>query len=587
LARPATRGEEGSEREEQHDAAFAALEHRRQGGAHQGYRRDRVQLGHAQWRARLDLGEPRARAEASAMDQPRGRWAGDDALSGPLDPFPAREIDGERLGVRAMLGRELVGQLAKAVGATRNQQQIVSLQVNAVRAKMLSPGPKGSRFDRGATPMASSSQTRRDHLTYKGNLRSTRYGWLRLTPAYSVHLVGEILAAAPPSRDMTVLDPFCGTGTTALVCAERGIAATTTDINPFLIWLARAKTRIYSRAEREAFRRRARVVSSTLRARSSVEPWIPALHQIEKWWDAPTLLALGQAMAEIRRFVVARPGAAGDLLQLAFCRTLIARAQVSFAHQSMSFKRASAAIDASAAGGPSDRGGRSSGRSGTGARVEARAREAAAQIWDEAAQAIGEAARSPILTAPQICLCDARELDTALPVAGFERVITSPPYPNRMSYIRELRPYMYWLGHLRERRDAGELDWQAIGGTWGAATVRVGKWRPAAPDAVPYAGFQRILERIAEQSPLLSRYVEKYFHDMAQHCRSLRSVVRSGGSVHYIVGNSKFYDVLLPVEQIFAALLQAAGFERPTIETVRKRTSKKELFEFLVSARLP
>ncbi|WP_322490103.1 hypothetical protein [Chloroflexus sp.] len=37
-------------------------------------------------------------------------------------------------------------------------------------------------------------------------------------------------------------------------------------------------------------------------------------------------------------------------------------------------------------------------------------------------------------------------------------VITSPPYPNRMSYIRELRPYMYWLGYLNNGRDAGELD---------------------------------------------------------------------------------------------------------------------------------
>ena len=27
-----------------------------------------------------------------------------------------------------------------------------------------------------------------------------------------------------------------------------------------------------------------------------------------------------------------------------------------------------------------------------------------------------------------------------------------------MASIRELRPYMYWLGYLRNRRQAGELD---------------------------------------------------------------------------------------------------------------------------------
>jgi hypothetical protein len=85
------------------------------------------------------------------------------------------------------------------------------------------------------------------------------------------------------------------------------------------------------------------------------------------------------------------------------------------------------------------------------------------------------------------------------------------------------RPYMYWLGYLRDGRAAGELDWQAIGGTWGCA----------------------------------------------------------------IVGNSKFYDVMLPVEEIFASMFEGAGFTSCRIDTIRKRTSKKELFEFVVSARKP
>jgi DNA methylase len=61
---------------------------------------------------------------------------------------------------------------------------------------------------------------RLDHLTFKGNHKQTRYGWLRLTPAYSVHLVTELINDQV-SNSSIVLDPFCGTGTTALVCAER------------------------------------------------------------------------------------------------------------------------------------------------------------------------------------------------------------------------------------------------------------------------------------------------------------------------------------------------------------------------------
>jgi hypothetical protein len=200
---------------------------------------------------------------------------------------------------------------------------------------------------------------------------------------------------------------------------------------------------------------------------------------------------------------------------------------------------------------------------------------------------VATSAASTVTGRPRALVCDARDLRASLKPDRFSCAITSPPYPNRMSYIRELRPYMYWLGYLSDGRAAGEMDWQAIGGTWGCATSNVGKWRPDVELPIPFDGFERILARISDRSPILSRYVHKYFHDMVHHCRSLHTVVKPGGTVHYIVGNSKFYDVMLPVERIFAGLFESAGFVNPEIRTIRKRTSKKELFEFVVSARKP
>jgi len=102
-----------------------------------------------------------------------------------------------------------------------------------------------------------------------------------------------------------------------------------------------------------------------------------------------------------------------------------------------------------------------------------------------------------------------------------------------------------------------------------------------------YSGFPLILDAIKGRSDTLSRYVHKYFVDMYGHCRALINVVKPGGSVHYIVGNSKFYDVLLPVEEIYAAMFESVGFESISVQATRKRTSKKELFEFVVAARRP
>jgi SAM-dependent methyltransferase len=403
---------------------------------------------------------------------------------------------------------------------------------------------------------------REEHLTFRANAEATRYGWLRLTPAYSVHLVSALLDRHA-TGDALVLDPYCGTGTTALVCAERGIACTTTDINPFLVWLARAKTAAYEPDDLAAFAAAAGRVEDAIRADGGEPEWTPALHRIDKWWDEPTLHALGRAMAAIRAQAV--PPAAADLLRLAFCRVLIARASVSFGHQSMSFKR----------------------------RVDAEARlpagrlvALAAETWIRAAATLAESATTPIRAAPRVVEADARALRGALAGEQPGCVVTSPPYPNRMSYVRELRPYMYWLGYLADGRAAGELDWRAIGGTWGCATSNVAKWEPPEPRPVPYAGFDAIVARIAARSDVLARYVAKYFHDMDVHVAELAAVLAPGASVHYIVGNSKFYDVLVPVERIYAALLARHGLGDVGIATIRKRSSKRELFEYVVSARI-
>jgi SAM-dependent methyltransferase len=402
---------------------------------------------------------------------------------------------------------------------------------------------------------------REDRLTFRANAGATRYGWLRLTPAYSVHLVAGLLDRHA-SDGTLVLDPYCGTGTTALVCAERGIACRTTDINPFLIWLTRAKTARYEPGDIAAFATAAARVGAAIRTHDAGPEWLPALHRIDKWWDEPTLRALGRATAAIRAQDV--PPRAADLLRLALCRVLIARASVSFGHQSMSFKRRVA---------------------GEARLPPERLVALAADAWAGAVRALERSAATPIRATPRAIEADARALTAALAGERAGCVITSPPYPNRMSYVRELRPYMYWLGYLADGRAAGELDWRAIGGTWGCATSNVGKWAPPAPRPLPYDGFDAIVERIAAHSDLLSRYVHKYFHDIDDHVAELVAVLEPGATVHYIVGNSKFYDVLVPVERIYAALFERHGLADVNVEPIRKRSSKRELFEYVVSAR--
>ncbi len=184
-----------------------------------------------------------------------------------------------------------------------------------------------------ASEAAHRARTRgaRARFTFHGNVRETRYGWLRLTPAYSVHLVRELLESrALP--ELPVLDPFCGTGTTLLSCAERGIACATLDVNPFLVWLARAKTAKYSAQSLARADALVTEMSRAAQARGHA-PWLPALFQIEKWWGRPALHALGRAFAVLQRSDVGRPRSGPGQARL----LSLPDQQLERGHQSMSF----------------------------------------------------------------------------------------------------------------------------------------------------------------------------------------------------------------------------------------------------------
>ncbi|MCY3537003.1 MAG: hypothetical protein F4040_06180 [Synechococcus sp. SB0670_bin_20] len=409
-------------------------------------------------------------------------------------------------------------------------------------------------------PLTKKLRQRADY-THKFNANSGRYGWLRLTPAYSVKIVEELMACHG-GRRLRVLDPFCGTATTALSAAYYGHDSVTTDINPFLVWLGNVKTAKYSATTIKSTRAACvRAVDAVMLG--TVDPVdAPFIHNIDRWWCAESLSFLRNLMAGIEAKSEERTPER-NLMLVAFCRTLIELSNVSFNHQSMSFRnniQLNIPFNFDMTG-----------------------------LYMKNLNFVLEGAADNPNGTVNVVLADARKLSEIID-DQFDLVITSPPYANRMSYIRELRLYMYWLGYLTNGRDAGDLDWSAIGGTWGVATSRLINWEtPADPFTHPL--LEMTLTKIAHEKNkngrILANYVAKYFNDIREHMVSLLPTLRSGSKLHYIVGNSTFYGVLLPVEKLYAEIFQTLGFEDVYCTAIRKRNSKKELFEFDVSACWP
>jgi DNA modification methylase len=392
--------------------------------------------------------------------------------------------------------------------------------------------------------------------TFKYNNKLGRYGWLRLTPAYSVKLVKEIIESTP--EDSFILDPFSGTATTGLVAAEQGISAHCLDINPFLIWFGNAKCRNYSKAELKKLKSGIEKSLSECHTIANQDNWLPNIHNITRWWCEQTLkviAALRQAL--VNQFGEPKEDNVSALAWIGLCRLVIETSSAAFNHVSMSFHDKVTCYEIK--------------------QIES--------LYLEIVNAIIHSASEEIRGYASIHFADSRE-PISINDVKYSHVVTSPPYPNRISYIRELRPYMYWTKFLETAREAGELDWKAIGGTWGIATSRLQNWESIGiklPESVKRVVAQ-IYETEEKNALLMANYVWKYFHDMYLHFHNLQNCLKKGAVLSYIVGNSSFYGVPVHTSKLFEDILKSLGFTNIGSKVIRKRNSKKELFEYCVYA---
>lgn len=404
--------------------------------------------------------------------------------------------------------------------------------------------------------MMRSTVQQRSEYTFKANRTLGRHGWLRLTPAYGVKLVENLLSSV--DTEAIILDPFSGTATTGLVAAERGNQAYTFDINPFLIWLGNAKYRNYTEDCLLEIREKVQQALKEYKSHVDRDNWTPQMFNIERWWSSSTLNILASLRAAlVRHFGEPEENDEYNIVWIAFCRLIIETSSAAFNHVSMSFSDT----------------------------VTYHKIEFIEELFLTILELILEAAEKHIIGSAKVLKVDARNI-VNLGNIKVNKVITSPPYPNRISYIRELRPYMYWTKFIDEAKEAGELDWLAIGGTWGIATSRLHSWA-IQEENLPEKIFS-IVEKIkmaeGKNSYLLAIYVLKYFHDMHIHLSSIRSILEDGAELHYVVGNSTFFGNMVDTAALLSDSMRVLGYSKIHSEIVRKRNCNKALYEYCISA---
>ena len=405
-------------------------------------------------------------------------------------------------------------------------------------------------------------------VTFQGKLSLPIHRWYRLTPSFSPQLALDIAATFKLTGDDFVLDPFSGVGTVPLCMKYTGIPACSVELNPYLHFVGTVKTRDYHDvlAIEETFRRFTQELKSELRRLPKAsqkylvehQADIPAISHPERWWSPGNLMQL----VCLRRFLQGFDTipAHRDLLKMGVLGILIPVSNAKHNHVSLTFaENPLPTVD-------------------IGEVLAKKLREILEDL-----QAVQEKQRSDVT----VYQGNSKFLSSVLPSSlKVSAVITSPPYPNRFSYARETRPHMFFFDFIADAKSVGEIETQAIGGTWGKATsVLMEGVDPI--NAVVGKALAPFVEGVpeADTGGLMRSYVVKYFNNLYEHAAEVSKVCEKKAQLAYVIGNSQFYGHPLPSDQILATIFENFGFETTRIDCMRKRQSKSGLYEAVVFMR--
>ncbi|MCX6815965.1 MAG: DNA methyltransferase [Candidatus Aenigmarchaeota archaeon] len=85
----------------------------------------------------------------------------------------------------------------------------------------------------------------RDLATFVPNKKTPIYNWFYYKEGFAKELVEKLLEMFEIKEGATALDPFCGSGTTLLVCKEKSIKSVGYDVLPVSVFATRVKTADY------------------------------------------------------------------------------------------------------------------------------------------------------------------------------------------------------------------------------------------------------------------------------------------------------------------------------------------------------
>jgi len=376
--------------------------------------------------------------------------------------------------------------------------------------------------------------------TFALNKREPIHSWYSYLEGYSSCLIDDIVMQIGPENIHTIFDPFCGTGTTALVASSHGIKSYYCETNPFMRQVIEAKINAVKSL------RDSKICSSFLeqllyklenynyQLRFDEVRW----EGFEKFFDSDVLSRL----QEMKKLVDTIEDEASHNIALILLASVTVRASKMIRQGDLRFAKDSE---------------KKEGDKDVVSNFIAKIKTAIQDINSDECPTLAET----------ICLdADARNIDIENQI---DCVITSPPYLNGTNYIRNTKLELKLTGHVATEKDLPDFHSKGII----AGINNVSKRKSDIPVLDVVAPYLNELEPVAydKRIPIM---VAGYFADMDKVIERLSHAMKNNGYFIMDIGDSQFAGVHIPTHEILLKISEAHGFVLYDEEILRERHSK-------------
>ncbi|PKN69202.1 MAG: DNA methyltransferase [Deltaproteobacteria bacterium HGW-Deltaproteobacteria-10] len=192
---------------------------------------------------------------------------------------------------------------------------------------------------------------------------------------------------------------------------------------------------------------------------------------------------------------------------------------------------------------------------------------------------------------------DSRQVSSLLEPNSIDAVFTSPPYPNEKDYTRTTRLESVILGFINNKQELQSLKRTLLRSN----TRNVYKGDDDDIWVAQHAEIQRIADEIENKrislgktsgfEKLYGKVTKLYFGGMARHLAELRTFLKPGAYLGYVVGDQASYlQILIKTGELLADIAQSLGYEVVSLDLFRTRlatATRKQLREEVVVLRWP